>query len=315
VTSVTSVTGAAVVAGAPPIPAFVNPRAGTAAQAGEALAAAGSAFAVREVEPAALPDALREALAGGARRVLVSGGDGTVAVAAAVLAGTGVELALVPGGTLNHFARDHGIPTDAAEAVQLAAGGTVRAVDVGEVNGELFLNTSAVGAYVVFVRTRERLERYMGYRLASLVAGLRVLSAMPRFRVEVEVEGETRSYLTPLVFVGVGERELRVPVLGGRVEGGAAALHLLVVRSRTATRLLTLSLALAARGVRAMTRTPALDAFLVDRCRVDMPRPRGYVALDGETRRLTAPLEYVLRRGALRVVVPEGEERRTGHEG
>lgn len=297
----------AVVAGAAPIPAFVNPLAGSAAQASEALAAAGGAFAVQEMAPDALRDALREAVARGARRVVVAGGDGTIATAAGVLAGTGVELALLPGGTLNHFARDHGIPTDAAEAVQVAITGVARRVDVAEVNGELFLNTSAVGAYVVFVRTREQLERRMGYRLASLLAALRVLVTMRRFRVVLEVDGESRVYRTPLVFVGVGERELRVPVLGGRVEGGRRALHVLVVRSRTSTRALTLSLALAARGVRAVSRTAALDGFLVDACRIEMRRPIGYVALDGETRRLVAPLQYALRREALTVVVPQGE--------
>ena len=287
-----------------PIPAFVNARAGSAAAAVEALAAAGAAFAVREVEPDDLREALRAAVAGGARRVLVAGGDGTIATAAAALVDTGVELAVLPGGTLNHFARDHGIPTEPPDALRVASTGVPRTVDVGEVNGELFLNTSAVGAYVVFVRTREHLELRMGYRLASLLAALRVLVTMRSFRVVLEVEGETRVYRTPLVFVGVGERELRVPVLGGRVEEGRRALHVLVVRSRTSTRALTLSLALAARGVRAVARTAALDGFLLDACRIEMRRPSGYVALDGETRRLEAPLEYRLRRDALTVVVP-----------
>jgi diacylglycerol kinase family enzyme len=236
--------------------------------------------------------------------VLVAGGDGTLATAAAVLAGIGVELAVLPGGTLNHFARDHGIPTELPDAVQVALTGVPRAVDVAEVNGELFLNTSAVGAYVVFVRTREYLELRMGYRLASLLAALRVLATMRSFRVALEVEGQTRVYRTPLVFVGVGERELRVPALGGRVEGGRRALHVLVVRSRSSTRAITLSLALAARGVRAVTRTAALDGFLVDACSIEMRRPFGYVALDGETRRLQAPLEYRLRREVLTSVVP-----------
>lgn len=288
-----------------PIPAFVNARAGSAPAALEALAAADAAFAVHEVQPSDLGEALRAAIAGGARRVLVAGGDGTIATAAAALAGTGVELAVLPGGTLNHFARDHGIPTELPDAVRVALTGVPRTVDAGEVNGELFLNTSAVGAYVVFVRTREHLERRMGYRLASLLAALRVLVGMRSFRVVLEVEGETRVYRTPLVFVGVGERELRVPVLGGRVDGGRRALHVLVVRSRSSTRALTLSLALAARGVRAVERTEALDGFLVDACSIEMRRPAGYVALDGETRRLVAPLEYRLRRDVLTVVVPD----------
>ncbi len=64
----------------------------------------------------------------GARRVLVSGGDGTVASAAAVACETEMELAALPGGTLNHFAKDHGIPTELAEALELAATGSARPV-------------------------------------------------------------------------------------------------------------------------------------------------------------------------------------------
>ncbi|MFL5578007.1 MAG: diacylglycerol/lipid kinase family protein [Gemmatimonadaceae bacterium] len=284
------------------IPAFVNAAAGTATAALEALRSAGDVFDVREVDPRALGDELRRVVAGGAERVVVAGGDGTVGTAAAAVAGSDTALAVLPGGTLNHFARDHDIPTDAAEAARLAAVGAVVGVDVGYVNGELFLNTSSVGAYVLFVRTRERLERWLGYRAASFVAGLRILTNLRPYRVTLDVEGTTRVYRTPIVFIGVGERELRVPLVGARVGGGRRGLHVLVVRSRTAGRLFALALAAAARGVDDVARSPLLDSFVVDRCRIDLPRPRGRVALDGELVEMRAPLEYEVRRGALRVV-------------
>ena len=91
----------------------------------------------------------------------------------AVLLDGSAELAILPGGTLNHFARDLGISTEAAEALELAAEGCARGVDVGMVGGKLFLNTSSVGAYVRFVRVREHLESYLGYRLATALAAVR----------------------------------------------------------------------------------------------------------------------------------------------
>jgi diacylglycerol kinase family enzyme len=257
---------------------------------------------VREVEGGAIAEATREAVAAGSRRIAVVGGDGTIAAAAGVLAGTGIELAVIPGGTLNHFARDLGIPTSLPEAATLAAAGAVRAVDAATVNGRLFLNTSSVGAYVVFVRARERLEQRMGYRLASALAGVGTLARMSRFRVEIEVDGVSRSYLTPMVFVGVGERELRLPTLGNRVPDGRAGLHLFVVRGRTRAALLGLALVAAARGWRYARRTPRLDSFVVDRLRIVMRRPIGNVAVDGELVPMRAPLEYVIQRGALQVV-------------
>jgi hypothetical protein len=71
-------------------------------------------------------------------------------------------IAVLPGGTLNHFARDHGIPTDLDEALRVAEHGDVRPVDVGYLNDQLFLGTTG-RAYVRFVQIRDRLERYLGY--------------------------------------------------------------------------------------------------------------------------------------------------------
>src|SRR5919199_1944728 len=150
--------------------ALVNSKSGTADKAKAALREAG-AFEVRVVEPERLADAISGAVADGRRRIVVAGGDGTIGTAARALVGTGVELGIIPGGTLNHFARDLGIPADPPTACEIAADETVPAcADVGYVNGRLFLNTSSVGAYVSLVRTRERLERRLGYALASAAA-------------------------------------------------------------------------------------------------------------------------------------------------
>ena len=69
----------------------------------------------------------------------------TLARAASTLAGTTVALSVLPGGTLNHFARDHGIPLDPTEALALAVHGAAAPADVGYVNAQLFLNASCVG--------------------------------------------------------------------------------------------------------------------------------------------------------------------------
>jgi diacylglycerol kinase family enzyme len=238
----------------------------------------------------------------------VSGGDGTIATAARSLVGTGVELGIVPGGTLNHFAHDLGIPADLPSACDIAADQTITAcADVGFVNELLFLNTSSVGAYVRLVRTRERLERRLGYTLASAAAALRVFLGLRRFDVELEVDGVVRRYQTPMVFVAVGERELKLPMLGKRVRGGRRGLHVMVVRGQRRAGLLALAFAAVARGVRHVSRTPKLDSFMVDRCRVVLRR-RGPVAVDGEIVTLDTPLEYRVARDALKVVVKETDD-------
>ncbi len=284
------------------IPAFINAAAGSADAARAALADAGG-FDVRDIAADQLGAAIKAAVAEGATRVLVAGGDGTIGTAAAALIGGPGELAILPGGTLNHFSTDLGIPSEPAEALALVAGGAVRPVDVGMVSGHLFLNTSSVGAYVHFVRVREYLEPRFGYRIASAIAALRILFQLRLIAVEVEVDGNRRIYRTPLVFIGVGERELRLPSLGNRVLGGRRGLHVMIVRGRSAARMLAIGLNAVARGVKTVSRSLEVDSFIVDRCSITMRRAT-MVSVDGELVQMRTPLEYSLERDAIRVVCP-----------
>jgi hypothetical protein len=109
-------------------------------------------------------------------------------------------------------------------------------VDVGYVNGELFLNTSSVGAYTRYVRTREVLEPTLGYWLGSAVAGLRMLITLQHIPVILAAGGASRTYEAPFVFVGVQHRKLEPPGVGQRVPGGARALHVVVPRGRRQAR-------------------------------------------------------------------------------
>ena len=283
------------------IPAVVNNASGTADAAKQALADHGD-FDVHAVAPEDVGQTVRSLVTGGATRVLVAGGDGTIGSAAAVLLEHPAELAVLPGGTLNHFARDLGISTDAAEALALG-NQQARGVDVGMVNGRVFLNTSSVGAYVRFVRARERLEKRFGYRVASFLAALRILFQFKRLGVELEVDGVKRIYRTPLVFIGVGERELQLPTLGNRIPDGRRGLHVMIVRGNSAARLLSIGLAAVARGVDHVSSTPEFDSVIVDRCRIDL-RSTTRVAVDGELVLLEPPLEFELKRDALQVVCP-----------
>ncbi len=289
------------------IPAFINPAAGNAEDVDLALRRAGC-FDVQAVAPDQVTQAVQRAMERGATRIAVAGGDGTVSAAAAATAHTDVELVVIPAGTFNHFARDHGIPADLdlACASATAEGGNIRRADVAWVNGRLFLNTSAVGAYANFVRLRERLEHRLGYWMASAVSGVRTLVRMRPFLVRFETGGVTRAYHTPLVFLGVGQRDLKLPLLGNRVPDGRSGLHVMIVRGRTRARLLALAFEAAARGTRATSRTPRLDSFLVQSCTIE--QRHSTVAVDGEVVTMHSPLDYRLDVGALKIVVPASDQ-------
>lgn len=283
------------------IPAFVNPTARHADEAVRALRRA-ECFDIRAVAPHEVTQAVRAAIEAGATRVAAVGGDGTVSAAAAAIAGTDVDLVVIPAGTFNHFARDHGIPTDPDAACAIAQTGSVVRTDVAWVNRRLFLNTSAVGVYANFVRVRERHEPRLGYWLASFYAMVRTFARVRPFHLWFETGDVKRTYVTPQVFIAVGERELKLPKLGGRKDGGRPGLHVMIVRGRTRARLVTLAFAAAARDTRALSRTPHLDSTLVTSCMIK--QPYSTVAVDGEVVTLTSPLRYELGRGALKLVVP-----------
>jgi len=283
------------------IPAFVNPGSGNSEKARDALASTGR-FEIQEVEPAELEKQIRQAVENGATRVMVAGGDGTIGIGASVVAGTEVELAILPAGTLNHFAKDMGVPTELPVAAELATGNAIVITDVAYVGDRLFLNTSSIGAYVIFARVRERLEVTLPYRVASVLALISTLLRMRTIAVELEIEGKSQIYHTPLVFLGVDERDLQFPTLGKRVANGRRGLHVMVVRWRGTARLVALALGAIFRGVDEASRSIELDSFIVERCTITMKKSLARVAVDGEIESMPTPLEYRIERDKVRVV-------------
>ncbi|HEX3650038.1 MAG TPA: phosphatase PAP2 family protein [Pseudonocardiaceae bacterium] len=100
----------------------------------------------------------------------VAGGDGTVNAAAGVAARRGLPLLVVPGGSLNHFARDIGVES-VADAVAAVRAGTAVRVDLGLAGDHVFVNTASIGLYVDLVRFRERWEHRLG-KWPAMAAGL-----------------------------------------------------------------------------------------------------------------------------------------------
>lgn len=100
-----------------------------------------------------------EALQRGCMIVVAGGGDGTISTVASVLAGTDAVLGVLPLGTLNHFAKDLGLPLDLNEAVATIIEGHVAQVDIGELNGRTFINNSSLGLYPKLVSHRDAHQR------------------------------------------------------------------------------------------------------------------------------------------------------------
>jgi YegS/Rv2252/BmrU family lipid kinase len=236
--------------------------------------------------------------------LIVGGGDGTISAAASALAGTDTLLGILPFGTLNHFARDLGLPTDLDEAAKLIAAGKHRRVDIGEMNDRVFINNSAIGLYPLMVVDRDVQRKRLGRskRLAMIVASLRTLARFKHHRLTLTVnEEQTGRIDTPLLFVGNNEYRVDIGAPGQRESLDDGQLCVLVMRKKTRTGMLAAS-------VRAFLGRSRADDMVrldgVERLRVSAPRQQLAVSLDGEVVRSEPPLEYRIRKRALRVIAP-----------
>ncbi len=269
----------------------------------EAFAASSVSAHVQSVDHAALPAAARQAAASGVDVVVLGGGDGTVSAGAAALVGGSKALGILPLGTLNHFAKDAGVPLELEAAVAAIGAGHVTEVDVGEVNGHVFLNNSSVGLYPTAVHDREELRHHGGGGkwLAMAKASLGVLRRFPLLQVGLELDDEVVGLETPFIFVGNNRYAMDLFSLGSResLQDGSLSVYL----SRNAGRAGLVRLAGRALVGR-LEQDRDFHSFEVRHATIRTGRSSLQVSLDGEVVRLRSPLHYSIRPRALRVLVP-----------
>jgi diacylglycerol kinase family enzyme len=226
-----------------------------------------------------------------------------VSAVAAALVGTPIALAVLPVGTLNHFARDIGLPPEPEAAVRVALGGRTRAVDVGEVNGRIFVNNASVGLYPAMVRRRVKQQRRLGRGKwhAMLWAMHAVLRSHPFLDLTLELDGVEQRRRTPFVFVGNNVYQMEGFLIGlrPRLDEGTLSVYL----SHRRGRLGLLALALRALLGR-LLQAHDFEAATVSHLRMDSRHTRLLVATDGEVAAFDLPLTFRSRPRALQVRVP-----------
>jgi diacylglycerol kinase family enzyme len=250
----------------------------------------------------ALRQAAEAAVQAGCGTLVAGGGDGTVNAVAGAALGRDVRVGVLPLGTLNHFAKDLGIPLALTAAVGVVLDGRVESVDLGEVNGRIFLNNCSIGVYPRIVELR---NRYGGSGpakwAAALWATLAVLRRRPFLGVRIETPDEAVVRRTPFVFVGNNEYRMTGLRAASResLTGGHLAVYLMNATGRRG--LLQLAWQVFWRGA---DRVRELDLLVVDEATVETRRRTLQVALDGEVIALNSPLRYRSLPGAVRVTVP-----------
>lgn len=297
---------------APPLFVVLNAASGSqdASEAQEQIAAifreAGREHAFFAPDQAG--EALRQACARGGV-VVAAGGDGTINAIAQRVLGRGCAFGVIPQGTFNYFAREHGIPQDTETAARALLRAQPQPVQVGLINDRVFLVNASLGLYPTLLEDREVLKAQLGRsRFVAMLSGLRTLiRERGQLRLSVEVEGRTLTVRTPTLFIG--NNALQLQRLGFTEAAALDRGLLAAIFLRPIGTFAMLGLAL--RGVLGRLGEAEHVTSLTFRTLTVSPRGkrRIKVATDGEVLRLKTPLRFCVAPLALSLMVPADDDR------
>ncbi|MDP2019106.1 diacylglycerol kinase family protein [Hydrogenophaga sp.] len=242
-------------------------------------------------------DAAAQARADGSAVVAV-GGDGTINTVAQAAHAAGCTMGVIPRGTFNYFAREHGAPTETADALRWLLDARPEPVQISAINEQVFLVNASLGLYPDLLQDRETWKARFGRsRLVAFGAGMAtLLRAQRRLKLSIEWDKELHEVRTLTLFVGNNRLQLEQLGLGDpgeQAEGAAADGHITAVILKPIGTLAMLGLML--RGALGQLGDASgieriVCQSLVVQPRQLMRRRKVKVAFDGEVAWMTAPL-------------------------
>lgn len=287
------------------ITVIYNPKSGTSGNLDQIK----NAFTHHDIQPTYLPITSRQltrhikSSAGNSRNIIVAaGGDGTVNFVANLLHNAKAKMGVIPSGTLNHFAKDLGLPLDVKKAVRVIVTGNTKHIDAAMVNKKLFINNSSIGLYPRSLRARDEYDDHIGKWPAAVIGAIKVLARPRRYRVTITFEGKQITRRTPFVFIGNNDYHIDTMPISRRKEMDAGILSIYIIKADNPFAVMRMF-------VQALftkkPRTAELEQYNVAACKIATKRHRKlHVAFDGEVATLKTPLEYTSLPGSLRVIVP-----------
>lgn len=239
----------------------------------------------------------------GADVVIALGGDGTQSAVAGALAGSDTLMGVLPGGTFNYFARELQVGETLDAALDTLISGTVRRMDVGEINGRIFLNNASFGVYPKILERREAVYKRWGRsRIAAYWSALLTLWDMrDPMHLSLTLDGTKRDFYTPLAFVARSAYQLENMGLEGADAVRDGKLVLFLAKGHGARQMITAAFRLV---IGKMARGQDFDLLIADEILIETRQPRRLLAFDGEKERATGPFQLRVKRDALSVIVP-----------
>jgi diacylglycerol kinase family enzyme len=252
--------------------------------------------------PGDIAQGARQAAAKPECRVLIAvGGDGTVRTVAAEAIAAGKTFGVIPAGTLNHFAKDAGIPQGLTEAVAVILEGHTSRVDYATVGNHVFLNNASLGIYPALVRRREQLQYRIGKWPALIWELIKLLlHSLQRYRFTLSYQDAVHRFTTPFIFIGNNDYQSQAGGFGGRHRLDAGILTLVIF---TANHRLRFGVELLKTFLGKPTH-PDMRTEQITEVTIASPAGRVDIALDGEVLTIKLPVTATVRPRGLSLLTP-----------
>ncbi len=256
-------------------------------------------FRVHDLDVSAV---IREQIQQGRRLFVAAGGDGTINAVVQPLVNSEAVLAVIPLGTYNHFARDLGLPADWRQSLQIALSGTVAQIDTARVNDRFFVNNLSIGLYPEMVARREERGRDHPRWKARLYAAYMTLRKYPHVTLVVETEYLHEVIRTHVFMVSNNSYDLSrigIQATRGTLEEGRLSVYWLPHLPR-----IRLARFIAHYLAGRVHETPGFRSFRTVRVKVQSPKKRLHLGIDGEVLTMVPPLVITIVPKSLLVKVP-----------
>lgn len=259
-------------------------------------------FVIKFVAGKDLAKIAQECIDDGCTAIVAGGGDGTLGSIASIAADAKIPFAVFPFGTLNHFAKDLGIPTDHTELIKMLEVGHTDKIDFGTVNDQPFLNNSSIGLYPELVIRREDREKKMGKWPAAVVSFIELWrQPLQCFELKININNKTHKVFTPFVFIGNNDYGLDKFGINRRDALDKGHLCIYIFKGERRRWLLWHAI----RSVFGKPSDENLIRFESERIIIESKTPVFGVSIDGEAIELSTPLTYGIKKSKLTVIVPK----------
>ncbi len=262
----------------------------------------GLAYEIFKISGKNLPEILEKVSKDTYQILIAAGGDGTISSVAEKAVKLNRTMGVIPAGTLNHFAKDAGIPLNTDEAIENILNGNKILIDTAYVNDHIFLNNSSIGLYPRVVKRREEQMKFGGNKWPAMFkATLAVLKSIPKINVTITSDGRIVKCKTPFVFVGNNDYKFDLFNLGRRdgLQDGRLSIYYPKYEGRISYLRLILKTLLGK-----LDQEENFQILHNEEIIIDSKKSKLEVSIDGEVFKMKTPLHYKIKPKSLRLIIP-----------